>query len=99
MRVRTALGLRSLSWGVWTCSSQPRNHHPASQERLPQCGTARVLRTSSPNACPETRRYSGSRQTPGYCTGLYVPQEDVSEVLVCYSLWVYESPSNLQNRE
>jgi hypothetical protein len=25
------------------------------------------------------------------------PSEDVSEVLVCYSLRVYESPSNLQS--
>src|SRR5919198_5876552 len=33
-------GLRSLSWGVWTCSSQPGNDNPAPQERLPQCGTA-----------------------------------------------------------
>jgi len=55
-------GLRSLSWGVWTCSSQPGNHHPASQERPPQCGTAHALLTSSPNACPETRRQSESRK-------------------------------------
>src|SRR5262252_7144333 len=33
-------GLRSLSWGVWTCSSQPGNDNPAPQERPPQCGTA-----------------------------------------------------------
>jgi hypothetical protein len=25
-----------------------------------------------------------------------VKLEDVSEVLVCYALWVFESPSNLQ---
>jgi hypothetical protein len=31
---------RSLSWGVWTWSAQPRHHHPAAQERRPQCGTA-----------------------------------------------------------
>ena len=41
---------RSLSWGVWTCSSQPGNHHPASQERPPQCGTARAFLNSYPNA-------------------------------------------------
>src|SRR5919198_620945 len=43
-------GLRSLSWGVWTCSSQPGNHNPALQERPPQCGTARAFLTSYPNA-------------------------------------------------
>jgi hypothetical protein len=31
---------RSLSWGVWTWSAQPRHHYPAAQERRPQCGTA-----------------------------------------------------------
>src|SRR4029453_2233181 len=43
-------GLRSLSWGVWTCSSQPGNHNPALQERPPQCGAARAFLNSYPNA-------------------------------------------------
>src|SRR5919198_6347215 len=59
-------GLRSLSWGVWTCSSQLGNDNPASQERPPQCSTARVLLTSYPNACPETRRQSDSRKPPDW---------------------------------
>ena len=44
---------RSLSWGVWLCSSPQGNHHPAAQERLPPCGTAHALLRSSPTACPE----------------------------------------------
>src|SRR5215475_11798377 len=40
---------RSLSWGVWTCAVQLRHDNPASQERLPHCGTAcRGVR----HACP-----------------------------------------------
>src|SRR5262249_46788410 len=66
---------------------------------LPPTPSARSLRgtsTSGTASWASTPRSSASERVPSGVFRDWV-FEDVSEVLVCYSLRVYESPSNLQS--